>query len=79
MGQKNGPVYQWAKKGARRRQPKDPALRQCLCIRRRFPGRDTGAAIALPCWAMQQHDEITHVCVSAHAAQVLDKAGWHTT
>jgi hypothetical protein len=31
VGQKNGLVYQWAKKGTRPRRPKDQALCQRLC------------------------------------------------
>jgi hypothetical protein len=84
VGQKNGLVYQWAKKGTRPRQPKDQRYANAYVFGAVCPARDRGAALVLPyadTWAMQQHlNEITrHVTVGAHAVLVLDKAGWHTT
>jgi transposase len=84
VGQKNGLVYQWAKKGTRPRQPKDQRYANAYVFGAVCPARDTGAALVLPyadTWAMQQHlDDISqHVSADAHAVLVLDKAGWHTT
>ena len=84
VGQKNGLVYQWAKKGTRPRQPKDQRYANAYLFGAVCPARDTGAALVLPyadTWAMQQHlSEISrHVSAGAHAVLILDKAGWHTT
>ena len=67
IGQKNGLVRQWARRGTRPRQPADQRY-----------------ALALP-YAdidmMQLHlDEISrNGAHGAHAALLLDRAGWHTT
>lgn len=84
VGQKNGLVYQWAKKGTRPRQPKDQRYANAYLFGAVCPARDTGVALVLPfadTWAMQQHlNEISrHVAPGAHAVLMLDKAGWHTT
>lgn len=84
VGQKNGLVYQWAKKGTRPRQPKDQRYANAYLFGAVCPARDTGAALVLPyadTWAMQQHlSEISrHVSAGAQAVLILDKAGWHTT
>ena len=84
VGQKNGLVYQWARKGTRPRQPKDQRYANAYVFGAVCPGRDTGAAIVMPradTEAMQKHlDEISEtVAEGAHAALVLDRAGWHTT
>ena len=84
IGQKNGLVYQWAKKGSRPRQPKDQRYDSAYLFGAICPVRDTGAAIVMPyadTHAMQCHlDEISqHVEVGSHAVLILDKAGWHTT
>ncbi len=84
VGQKNGLVYQWAKKGTRPRQPKDQRYANAYLFGAVCPGRDTGAALIMPradTEAMQQHlEEISRaVAPEAHALVVLDKAGWHTT
>ena len=58
VGQKNGLVYQWAKKGTRPRQPKDQRYANAYLFGAVCPARDTGAALVLPfadTWAMQQH------------------------
>ena len=84
VGQKNGLVYQWAKKGTRPRQPKDQRYANAYVFGAICPARDTGTALVLPradAGAMQLHlDEISQ-CVTAgvHAVLTLDKAGWHTT
>ena len=84
IGQKNGLVYQWAKKGTRPRQPKDQRYDSAYLFGAICPARDTGAAIVMPyadTHAMQTHlDEIgRHVLPGAHAILLLDQAAWHTT
>jgi putative transposase len=84
VGQKNGLVYQWAKKGTRPRQPKDQRYANAYVFGAICPARDTGTAIVLPfanSEAMQHHlNAISHcVTAGAHAVLTLDKAGWHTT
>ena len=84
VGQKNGLVYQWAKKGARPPQPKDQRYANAYVFGAVCPARDTGAALVLPfadTAAMQLHlNEISRrVAAGAHAVLILDKAGWHTT
>ena len=84
VGQKNGLVYQWAKKGTRPRQPKDQRYENAYLFGAVCPSRDTGVALIMPnadTEAMQKHiDEIGRAVTSgAHALIILDKAGWHTT
>ena len=84
VGQKNGLVYQWAKKGTRPRQPKDQRYENAYLFGAVCPSRDTGVALIMPhadTEAMQKHiDEIGCAVTSgAHALIILDKAGWHTT
>ena len=84
VGQKNGLVYQWAKKGTRPRQPKDQRYANAYVFGAICPARDTGAALVLPradASAMQLHLDQVSRCVAdaAHAVLTLDKAGWHTT
>jgi transposase len=84
VGQKNGLVYQWAKKGTRPRQPKDQRYANAYLFGAVCPARDTGAALIMPradTEAMQKHlEEISRaVEPDAHALVLLDKAGWHTT
>jgi len=84
LGQKNGLVRQWAKKGSRPRQPKDQRYQSLYLFGAICPARGTGAALALP-WAnthaMQAHlREISrNVAPGAHAVLLLDRAGWHMT
>ncbi len=84
VGQKNGLVYQWAKKGTRPRQPKDQRYGNAYVFGAVCPSRDTGAALIMPradTHAMQKHlEEIgSAVAPGAHALVLLDQAGWHTT
>jgi DDE superfamily endonuclease len=84
VGQKNGLVYQWAKRGTRPRQPKDQRYENAYLFGAICPARDIGAAIVMPyadTHAMQTHlDEISrHVTAGSVAALLLDQAGWHTT
>ncbi len=82
VGQKNGLVYQWAKKGTRPRQPKDQRYASCYIFGAVCPARDLGAALVMPyadTEAMQKHlDEISkNICTKAHAVILMDGAGWH--
>jgi transposase len=84
VGQKNGLVYQWARKGTRPRQPKDQRYENAYLFGAVCPRRGTGAALIMPradTEAMQKHlDEIAReVAEGAHALVILDQAGWHTT
>jgi hypothetical protein len=84
IGQKNGLVYQWARRGSRPRQPKDQRYANAYLFGAVCPERDRGAAVVMPLadtGAMQAHlNEIgRRVAPGAHALVVLDKAGWHTT
>ncbi len=84
IGQKNGVVRQWARRGTRPRQPADQRYQSAYLFGAICPARGKGAAMALPfadTAAMQLHlDEISrHVARGAHAVLLLDRAGWHTT
>ncbi len=83
IGQKNGIVRQWARRGTRPRQPADQRYKSAYLFGAICPARGTGAALALPfadTEAMQLHlNEISrHVAKVTHAV-LLDRAGWHTT
>ena len=84
IGQKNGIVRQWARRGSRPRQPADQRYESAYLFGAICPARGTGAALALPyadTEAMQFHlDEVSLVVAKgAHAVLLLDRAGWHTT
>ena len=84
LGQKNGRVRQWAKRGSRPRQPADQRYESAYLFGAICPARGTGAALALPyaeTEAMQLHlDEIARrVARGSHAVLLLERAGWHTT
>jgi transposase len=84
IGQKNGIVRQWSRRGSRPRQPADQRYENAYLFGAICPARGTGAAIAVPyadTEAMQIHIyEISrHVARGAHAVLLLDRAGWHTT
>jgi hypothetical protein len=84
IGQKNGVVRQWARRGTRPRQPADQRYTSAYLFGAICPARGTGAALAMPyvdTEAMQAHiDEISrHVARGAHAVLIMDRAGWHTT
>jgi hypothetical protein len=84
IGQKNGLVRQWARRGTRPRQPADQRYDNAYLFGAICPARGVGAALALP-YAdtdmMQLHlDEISRtVAAGAHAVRLLDRAGWHPT
>src|SRR3712207_9231202 len=84
LGQKNGLVRSWARRGTRPRQPADQRYESAYLFGAICPARGTGAALALPyadTEAMQLHlEEIARrVARGAHALLLLDRAGWHTT
>ena len=84
IGQKNGLVRQWARRGTRPRQPADQRYESAYLFGAICPARGVGAALAMPfadTQAMQAHlDEIGRtVARGAHAVLLLDRAGWHTT
>jgi len=84
LGQKNGQTRIWAKKGTRPRIPADQRYKNAYLFGAICPALGKGAALMLP-WSntetMQMHlDEISrHVARKAHAAILMDRAGWHTT
>ena len=84
IGQKNGLVRQWARRGTRPIQPADQRYDNAYLFGAICPARGVGAALALP-YAdtdmMQLHlNEISrNVTEGAHAVLLLDRAGWHTT
>ena len=84
IGQKNGLVRHWARRGTRPRQPADQRYRQAYLFGAICPARGTGAAVMMPkanTRAMQIHlIEISRaVARRAHAVVLMDRAGWHTT
>ena len=84
LGQKNGLVRQWARRGTRPRQPADQRYESAYLFGAICPSRGTGAALAMPyadTEAMQLHlEEISRaVARGSHAVLLLDRAGWHTT
>jgi hypothetical protein len=48
IGQKNGIVRQWARRGTRPRQPADQRYESADLFRAICPARSTGAALTLP-------------------------------
>ena len=84
IGQKNGIVRQWARRGTRPRQPADQRYANAYLFGAICPAEGKAAGLALPhadTEAMQLHlEEISrHVASGAHAVLLLDRAGWHTT
>jgi putative transposase len=72
IGQKNGQVRQWARRGTRPRQPADQRSDNAYLFGAICPARGVGAALALPyadAAMMQLHlDEISrNVAAGAHA------------
>ena len=84
VGQKNGRVRIWARRGTRPRQYADQRYLSAYVFGAVCPERDIGAALVLPradTEGMQNHlEEISaHVSPGAHAIMIMDGAGWHTT
>jgi hypothetical protein len=84
IGQKNNLVRVWARRGTRPRQPADQRYKSAYLFGAICPARGTGAALMMP-WAnthaMQLHLQVISQTVAkgAHAAVLMDRAGWHTT
>jgi len=88
LGQKNGIVRQWARKGTRPRQPADQRHKSAYVFGAICPARGTGAAIVMPCGPHPtpiptRYKSIStigrHVAADSHAVIITDQAGWHTT
>ncbi len=84
LGQKNGRVRIWAKKGTRPRLPADQRYTNAYLFGAICPMAAKGAALMLPfanTAAMQMHlDEIScNVAAQAHGVVLMDRAGWHST
>jgi transposase len=84
VGQKNGRVRIWARRGTRPRQFSDQRYQNAYVFGAVCPARDIGAALILPrvnTEGMQKHlEEISRqVAPGAHAVVIMDGAGWHTT
>ena len=87
IGQKNGLVRQWARKGSRPRQPADQRYENAFLFGAVCPARGVGAGLAMPfadTEAMQLHlEEISRTvrrrAQAGYAVLLLDRAGWHTT
>ncbi|WP_085948200.1 MULTISPECIES: IS630 family transposase [Acetobacteraceae] len=84
IGQKNGIVRQWARRGTRPRQPADQRYENAWLFGAICPARGKAAGLVLPfvgTASMQLHiEEISrYVARGAHAVVLLDRAGWHTT
>jgi len=82
LGQKNGRARIWARKGTRPSLPADQRYENAYLFGAICPKRGTGAALLLPkanTHAMQLHlNEISkYVARKAHAAVLMDRAGWH--
>ncbi len=84
VGQKNKITRRWARRGSRPRAPHDQRTKSAYIFGAICPARGTGAGLVLPrcdTEAMQLHlEEISsEVTAGAHAALILDQAGWHTS
>ena len=84
IGQKNGLVRLWTRRGTRPRQPKDQRYQNAYIFGAICPARGRGAALVMPfanTEAMQAHlNEISlAVAPRAHAVLLMDRAGWHIT
>ena len=84
LGQKNGRVRIWAKKGTRPRLPADQRYTNAYLFGAICPMGAKGAALMLlfaNTAAMQMHlDEIScNVAAKAHGVVLMDRAGWHST
>jgi len=83
VGQKGTLTRVWGLRGRRAVRRRDLRFSSAYLFGAVCPERGTGAALVLPrvsLWATNQHlAEISqHVAPDAHAALVLDRAGWHS-
>ena len=84
IGQQGTITRVWAKRGSRRRAPRDGRFQWAYLFGAVCPQRSTGAAIIMPevnVEAMNEHLAEISQCVSlgAIALLVLDGAGWHSS
>jgi len=84
IGQKNARTRIWARRGTRPTQPADQRYKNAYIFGAICPAKGKGAALVLPradTEAMQLHlIEISkNVARNAHAAVLMDRAGWHIT
>ena len=82
VGQKNKITRRWARRGTRPRAPVDQRTKSAYIFGAICPKEGKGAGLVLPFCnsaAMQLHlEEIARtVAPGAHAAILLDQAGWH--
>jgi len=82
IGRKNKQACQWARKGARPRQPAGQRHESAYIFGAVCAARDKGAALVMPyvdAQAMQLHPGEISRCVAkgAHAVVLMDGAGWH--
>lgn len=82
IGQKGTLTRIWARKGTRPRKPRDTRYEWAYLFGAVCPARATGAALVMPyadAHAMNALLQEIAACVApgAHAALVLDGAGWH--
>ncbi|MGH6820138.1 MAG: IS630 family transposase [Methylocella sp.] len=83
VGQKGTLTRIWARKGSRPRKPQDTRYQWAYIFGAVCPARATGAALVMPyadTEAMNAHlkEIAARVTPGAHAAVILDGAGWHT-
>jgi DDE superfamily endonuclease len=81
IGQKNGIVRLWARRGTRPRQPANQRYANAYLFGAICPAKGKLALPNADTEVMQLHlEEISrHVAEDAHAVLLLDRAGWHTT
>ena len=82
MGQKNGLVYQWAKKGTRPRQPKDQRYASCYIFGAVCPAAMLERRLSCPMPTPRPcKNTLTRSArmsaPKAHAVILMDGAGWH--
>src|SRR5476651_747680 len=82
IGQKNKITRRWAKRGARPSAPKDQRTASAYIFGAICPKDGKGAALVMPrcdTEAMNLHlaEIATQIAPGAHAAILVDQAGWH--
>lgn len=82
IGQKNPITRRWAKRGTRPSAPKDQRTTSAYIFGAICPKQGKGAALVMPHCdtdAMNQHlaEIATQIAPGAHAALLVDQAGWH--
>jgi hypothetical protein len=82
IGQKNKITRRWAKRGARPIAPKDQRTASAYIFGAICPKDGKGAALIMPrcdTQAMNLHlaEIATQIAPGAHAALLVDQAGWH--